>query len=274
MAGIGDALYWRSNGKPATRGGVPGSAAGNQVRLRTHDQHNLTRRLHLPPRHGLGVGHFVTRGLSVRRAQKRFQNNSRFAAQVSRDPLGSHLNMMRKFLYIGFILVAVLVAVFLLLEPPREDYFAFAFSDSLEPQFRLAGLDCYTSMPTSERDSIFVALLGDLDSVYISTTLRQNVGLTGERPRGREIVFDTSSVHAVSRRWKQLNFKSQFLDSHPTAHEGFAWVTLSPIKRIGSELYIGIEQYRGPLAAWGLIYRITRSGNRFVFKEATLGWIS
>ncbi len=46
------------------------------------------KRLHLTPRLGAGVGHFVTRGCSVRSNQKRFQNNSRFAAQVSREPLG------------------------------------------------------------------------------------------------------------------------------------------------------------------------------------------
>ena len=37
------------------------------------------------------VGHFVKRGCSVRGTQKRFHNSIRFAAQVSRDPLGLSL---------------------------------------------------------------------------------------------------------------------------------------------------------------------------------------
>ena len=67
-----------------SRGGVERSAVGNQLMLLAHDQRYLTKRLHLTPRQGLGVGYFVTLGFSVRRVQERFQNNSRFAAQVSR----------------------------------------------------------------------------------------------------------------------------------------------------------------------------------------------
>ena len=52
VAGHGDGLCWQCEGKPVPRGGVEQAAVGNQVRLRTHDQHNLTRRLHLTPRQG------------------------------------------------------------------------------------------------------------------------------------------------------------------------------------------------------------------------------
>ena len=52
VAGIGDALFWQSSGKPVIRGGVTGSAVRNQVRSLAHDQRYLTKRLHLTPRLG------------------------------------------------------------------------------------------------------------------------------------------------------------------------------------------------------------------------------
>ena len=72
------------DGQTRSRGGVEQAAVGNQLMLLAHDQRYLTKRLHPAPRQGLGVWYFVTLGFSVRRVQERFQNNSHFAARVSR----------------------------------------------------------------------------------------------------------------------------------------------------------------------------------------------
>jgi hypothetical protein len=89
----------RSGGRDWQRGLLNPEGLGPRVRGSSRPRREINRgsapaigapnkRLHLTPRLGIGVGHFVTRGCSVSSNQKRFQNNSRFAAQVSREPLG------------------------------------------------------------------------------------------------------------------------------------------------------------------------------------------
>ena len=92
MAGIVTALYRIVMSRNVPRGGVDQASVGDQVGLRTHEQRYLTSGCTCRRARGNGVGHFVTRGFSVRRTQKRFQNSSRFAAQVSREPLGCAKN--------------------------------------------------------------------------------------------------------------------------------------------------------------------------------------
>ena len=53
--------------------------------LRSREQRCLTIGCTCRRVWGTGVGYFVTWGCSVRGNQQRFQNNSRFAAQVSRE---------------------------------------------------------------------------------------------------------------------------------------------------------------------------------------------
>jgi hypothetical protein len=181
--------------------------------------------------------------------------------------------MDRKYLYIALVLVMAALAIYWSIEPPLEDYIDFTFSDRIEPRFRFASLDFYGTMRSSQRDSILVALLGGVDSIYVSTRLSRNVGLV-ETSSGIKLQLDSSSIHEVSSRWEQTNSKSQFFDAYPGARKGFTWVRLSPIKRIDSNLYIGIERYRGPRDADGCIYRIKKDNGRYIFEPATVPWVS
>ncbi len=181
---------------------------------------------------------------------------------------------MRKRLKIIIVAILAISAIALLLEPPIEDYFRFVFSDAVGPKFRFASLDFYKSMPASKRDSILVALLGDLDSVVVTPRLVQNAGLFPEVPRGTKLQFDSATVETVARYWRKMGYTSRFADTSKFEHEGGTSITISPIKCIGREMYVGIQRYAGPMAAAGLIYRIEKDSTGYRFVIAAVEWVS
>ncbi len=181
---------------------------------------------------------------------------------------------MRKRLKIVIFAILAVSALAFLLEPPIEDYFSFVFSNAMGPKFRFASLDYYRSMPPSKRDSILVALIGALDSVVVAPRLVQNAGLFPEVPRGAELQFDIATIETVTRYWRAMGYTSRFADTSQFQREGGTSIIVSPIKRVGRELYVGIQWYAGPRAAAGFIYRIEKDSTAYRFVIAAVEWVS
>jgi hypothetical protein len=181
--------------------------------------------------------------------------------------------MMRKKMLIVHVVVGVSVAIFAALEPPLRDYVGLVFSDSFEPRFRFASMGSFKNMRQGQRDSIFVAFLGGADSLVVSTCLVENTGLM-DRPMGRKVQLDSSTIHVVSSQWKAGNRTCEFVTAYSGGLGRYTLMQLSPIKRIGTSLYLGIERSRDSDGKSGCIYRIRNEAGRYIFEIVAGPWMS